>query len=297
MVFLLSTSGQLGNRLWQASYFIANAIEHKYEFVHMGFSDYYDFFSENIEKGLHKKKYKCRIYRSKQLTFKHSTILEYVNYSEKFYRHYNFNLPFVVNIKLPTLRVKYDLSSDRFVKLAKKKIAMIDGWPFIDYSALRKHSKTIKEIFTPNAEYLNEVNQIKNKEFAKYDKVIGIHIRRGDYATFLNGMYFYDFSDYAHLMKEIKNFPEFRNLKLGYLLSSNEKINEEDFNEFNVIKSTGKFIEDLYLLSNCNLIVGPPSSFSCWAAFYGGAPLIFVNHNDAKINESEVFHVGETFPY
>jgi hypothetical protein len=38
-------------------------------------------------------------------------------------------------------------------------------------------------------------------------------------------------------------------------------------------KLLSKFDEtiDLYLLANCNLVVGPPSSFSSWAVFYGNS--------------------------
>lgn len=33
---------------------------------------------------------------------------------------------------------------------------------------------------------------------------------------------------------------------------------------------------DLYLLANCNLVVGPPSSFSSWAVFYGNSKRVCV---------------------
>jgi len=36
---------------------------------------------------------------------------------------------------------------------------------------------------------------------------------------------------------------------------------------------TGHFIEDLYTLASCDYIIGPPSTFTMWASFYGRVPL------------------------
>jgi len=35
-------------------------------------------------------------------------------------------------------------------------------------------------------------------------------------------------------------------------------------------------VVDLYFLSSCDAIVGPPSSFSMWAASYGSCPLYWI---------------------
>ena len=297
MVVFQSPAGQLGNQLWQASYFIANAIENKYELVYLGFGKYYEYFSENIEATLDNKSDRCKIYPSRHLSLKHRFILKYGNLSKKIYHRYKHHLPLFNVVELKTMDVKYDLSSKVFAGPAKRSIVFADGWPFVDYSALRKHAEFIKKAFTPNKSYMVNVQKIYDNEFLKYDKVIGIHIRRGDYANFLNGRWFYSQSDYSQFMKEVATRSEFRNLRLGYLLCSNEQIDKEQFKEFNIIESPGHFLEDLYLLACCDLIVGPPSSYSCWAAFYGNTPLVFADHKEARMGDSKVYHVGETFPY
>ena len=297
MVILQSQAGQLGNRLWQASYFIANAIENEYELVHLGFGRYYEYFSENIESSLPQENYRCKIYSSEKLSLKHRLVLKYKKLSDKFNRRYHHQLPFLSVIELKTMDIKYDLSKEIFTNLAKKNILFADGWPFVDYAGLRKHAEIIRKVFTPDKKYMNNVQNIREAEFCKYDKVIGVHIRRGDYANFLNGRWFYSFSDYSRFMKDVAMRPEFENLRLGFVVCSDEPIDQDQFKDFNIIASTSHFLEDLYLLACCDLIIGPPSSYSCWAAFYGNTPLIFANHHHARINNSEVYHVGETFPY
>jgi hypothetical protein len=50
MVIIASKEGQLANRIFHASSFIANAKEHRYHIKHLFFDDYYSFFSESLNK-------------------------------------------------------------------------------------------------------------------------------------------------------------------------------------------------------------------------------------------------------
>lgn len=43
-------------------------------------------------------------------------------------------------------------------------------------------------------------------------------------------------------------------------------------------------IEDLYALSKCDYIFGPPSTFSMWASFYGEVPLKFFETTNEKFS-------------
>ena len=44
---------------------------------------------------------------------------------------------------------------------------------------------------------------------------------------------------------------------------------------------------DLYSLTQCDLIVGPPSTFSGWASFYGSVPLNCITHKNQIIQTSD----------
>ena len=58
-----------------------------------------------------------------------------------------------------------------------------------------------------------------------------------------------------------------------FLLTSDEPIDQADYSGFQTVVGTGGPIGDLYGLSKCDYIIGPPSTFSTWAAFYGQVPL------------------------
>lgn len=293
MVLLFSKNGQLCNRLWQASYFIANAIEYDYSFLHLGFKDYLEYYNESISHQL-KELGKDIVFRDyKSTPLKHRLVIKYANISEKL----KYNLPFIREIKLKTNTTKYDISQSPFIKLAKNKILLIDGWRFVDYSALKKHAEVIRKIFTPNEVFLKNVAKLKNEEFKKFDKIIGVHMRWGDYASFLQGRWLYSIDDYQSFMNQVRNLPRFKNMHLGFYICSNEGVDLNYFRNFDIVKSTGNFIEDLYGLSLCDLIIGPPSTYSGWAAFYGKVPLLFLQQREMKLSETHIENMWETLSY
>ena len=51
------------------------------------------------------------------------------------------------------------------------------------------------------------------------------------------------------------------------------------------------FITDLYCMASCDGIIGPPSTFSQWASFYGKVPLSFIFTKDDVIQLREYKHV------
>jgi hypothetical protein len=293
MVVLYSKSGQLGNRLWQASYFIANAIEYDYSFLHLGFTNYLEYYNESIS-GQLKEMGRDIIFRDyKSTPLKYRLIIKYATVSEKL----KYNLPFIREIKLKTNTIKYDISRSPFINMAKNKILLIDGWRFVDYEALKKHAGIIRKIFTPNKVFLENVAKLKNDEFRKFDKMIGVHIRGGDYANFLQGRWFYSIEEYVAFMDQVRNLPRFKNMHLGFYICSNEAVDLNHFRNFNIVKSSGSFIEDLHGLSLCDLIIGPPSTYSGWAAFYGKAPLLFLQHKEMKLSETQIENMWETLSY
>ncbi|MBP5722772.1 MAG: hypothetical protein J6X18_04245 [Bacteroidales bacterium] len=57
-----------------------------------------------------------------------------------------------------------------------------------------------------------------------------------------------------------------------FLMFSNEDLNDS-FDSFNVIYSKEQWYVDQYIMSLCDYIIGPPSSFSGWASYMGDVPL------------------------
>jgi hypothetical protein len=78
--------------------------------------------------------------------------------------------------------------------------------------------------------------------------------------------------------------------KIAYVICTNEKnISFVAGGNFTIFNEERHFVEDLYLLSKCDYIMGPPSTFSGWASFYGNVPLYMLKEIDTKISD-EIFN-------
>lgn len=65
----------------------------------------------------------------------------------------------------------------------------------------------------------------------------------------------------------------FEKEKIRWLICSNEFIDLGYFSGFDTIKGNGQIVEDMYAFAACDYIVGPPSTYTGWASFYGKKPL------------------------
>lgn len=136
----------------------------------------------------------------------------------------------------------------------------------------------IKSLFSPKKEITEKYDNIfADLRNDKATPIVGVHIRRGDYKQFCNGQFYYTDDEYIGFMKQICGlFGE----NTRFFISTNENINLERFNNFDIVKiPTNKPAEDMYCLSKCDYIIGPYSSFSAWASFYGNVPYCCVMRN------------------
>ena len=279
MVIICNKSGQLGNRLFQYAHILANARENNYCVVNLMFDEYIQFFpalytittcpNRTRKNQQHYNKVKFKIaYYADRVVFKFFYYTKWYNsffhsFFDEDINKYNFSKPDF-----------YDLNSREFQASAKsKKLVFAYGRFFRDYSALEKNSAYIKELFKPTDLIVNNIKSILNTIRIENELVIGVHMRRGDYKEFADGRYYYSFHEYALVLKKILSNVSYKGKKIAFLLCSNESIPLAAFEGITVYTGTGHLVEDMYALSLCNCIVGPPSTFTMWASFYGKTPL------------------------
>ncbi len=284
MVILYSREGRLANRMWQAAHFIGNALEYDYRFLHLGFGEYLKYFEENEYFRSHPDNHFFVDFINNSISRK--LLFKYIKLSQNTYDKFYVHLPFISNIRFQSYRTRYDLSNKDAVTHFKKNITLMTGWFFEDKSSLLTHSDRIRSIFTPNEQYQLKIEKTVKEIFSTYDVVIGVHIRRGDYSTYKNGIWFYTNGQYLNFLNQISRMPAFVTKSIGYFISSDEVVNEEGFEGYNTIILNNNLIEDLYTLAMCNYIIGPPSTFSSWASFYGQVPLIHLTSCNMTLEEN-----------
>ncbi|MCF0178730.1 MAG: alpha-1,2-fucosyltransferase [Bacteroidales bacterium] len=161
-------------------------------------------------------------------------------------------------------------------KLAER-LGLICGWEHRNDSQWHpKVREKVLEVFRPNQNICDDVEALFDMQ-ATDCEVIGIHIRRGDYDTFADGRFFFSLEEYAAMMRRLSAMlkeahPEKR---YRFFISTNETLNPDTFAglDYFVNPRGVTAIHDLYGLSKCDYILGPVSTFSMWAAWYGAKKL------------------------
>ena len=165
------------------------------------------------------------------------------------------------------------------------------GWESRLYHVSESHRPIIKEIFTPGKNIRDKVDKLFESSIKGHKLVIGLHVRKGDYKYWLGGKYYFSDSEYNCVCKTIKKkFPD-----VMFFIASNEKISKEMTSDLEYFSNIdGSAPEDLYALSKCDYILGPPSTFSYWAGFYGNK---FIEYIEDPVNFSPSYNIGDTFRY
>jgi hypothetical protein len=170
--------------------------------------------------------------------------------------------------------VRQNIESQRVTQLA--------GLYFYDSVAFAKHGDLVRQYFRPVPSVRNLVAQSLASARRDADVVVGVHIRHGDYQTFCNGIMYYTFAEYAALMRLVEGL--FPGKRVSFLICSNGTPPAEDFRGLRIHQGPGHVVGDVYALAACDYIVGPPSTYSEWASFYGQVPRYMHRAKDYEWN-------------
>ncbi len=174
-------------------------------------------------------------------------------------------------------------------RIASASVVLIHGWNFRAPKPLKSNAGKIRRFFRPKNEYLAKGRLIVDQLRLNADIVIGVHVRHGDYALFRDGKYFFSTLRYAEWMHELRE--QFPGKKVSFLVCSDEQRHEREFPMLSVRFGPGTPMGDLYALAECDYIMGPLSTFSQWASYYGAKPLRLM-HGDNEQPELEQFRIS-----
>lgn len=164
------------------------------------------------------------------------------------------------------------------IRLAR--IVLVYGWRFRAPKLVQKHADNIRTFFRPLETHENASRAAVEPLRSNAEVVIGVHIRQGDYREWKGGRFFYPVERYAAWMNELA--AQFPGRKVAFFICSDEPRRPEEFPGLTVGFGGDSPVHDLYALAHCDYIMGTKSTFSEWAAFYGGKPLLHLLDRDAS---------------
>lgn len=146
-----------------------------------------------------------------------------------------------------------------------------------------KHVKNIRNYFSLNDDIDYRCKKIIKELKGNNKIIVGVHLRRGDYREFENGKYYYDDDRVIGWLLQLVKKSAF---DIHFLLCSNEKVDCEKYKIAGLsVSQPGKSsIEDLCLLSKADYVMGPPSTYSFWAAMYGNKKRCILSDSNMSIS-------------
>ena len=194
-----------------------------------------------------------------------------------------------------TWKVTHNKTWDKIFKF----FGCTKGWQTrTDTRYLAQTLPELKRIFRPKDEIMKKAESLISEMKQKSDIVVGVHIRRGDYATWNDGRFFYELEEYHQFMLRIKQL--YKNKQVSFFISSNEDFSIDIFTDCECRrfgKEPSGAILDLYTLSLCDRMIGPFSTYSRWASFIGEVPLCFLETKDQNFSELNFSKIIDYFHF
>ena len=182
--------------------------------------------------------------------------------------------------------------------LRQEKMVAVDGWHFRFPDLFLKHKHEIKEMFTFRKGVTTRIDKLLSVCPADTYIKLAVHIRRGDYCRWMGGKYFFDDEVYINYIRQfMEQFPD---KKIAVYICTNDKnLSVQHYRWELGIESVyhpkGTEAEDLYLLSQCDYIMGVKSTFTLMAAFYNDRPLYWIMDKEKPLEMSEFGSFEELF--
>jgi hypothetical protein len=143
------------------------------------------------------------------------------------------------------------------------------GYLLEDYHNDFSRRYSLKEEYYNDNKFVKKIATIKKEDI----KLVGVHIRRTDYIQWQNGRYYFDDEVYKKNMEIIQKQINFKFGKEVFFIIFSDVITsfeKEDNNYgFRFAVSKEPWYIDHHLMSKCDYLIGPPSTFTGWASYIG----------------------------
>jgi len=203
-------------------------------------------------------------------------------------------MPKLSKMNIPANVFSFDTpeSNDRSVLLNRSKTCYVKGWQFRVHDLTAKYQDEFISRYSLKPEFYSGNALCKQFDEIDRDKstVVGVHVRRGDYRTHLGGKYFFDDATYQ---KYIENFDahlqQQGSSKNIFVIFSNEDITLNTSSQ--IVKSDNPWYVDQHLMSRCDYLIGPPSTFTMWASYIGKNRCFRIENTSGDISTEQFNYV------
>jgi len=176
-------------------------------------------------------------------------------------------------------------------QMMSHKHVLATGWSVRYYDFFIKYKSEIIDLFQFVPSVRRKVNTTLQQSPADHLR-LGVHIRRGDYKTWLGGRLFYEDEQYIQVIRQFAALHPGKKIDV-YLCTNDPQLNiayyQQQLSTMNIYYPSGSPAEDLCLLSECDYLIGALSSFTLVASMYHNTPLYWMSGKLEPLKASD-FH-------
>jgi len=169
-----------------------------------------------------------------------------------------------------------------------RRLVMATGWYARWYDLFLKYKHEIISLFAFDDWVKTSPDRLLAAMPAD-DLKLGLHVRRGDYRTWHGGRYFYDDEQYIAQVRSFLALHPDRHVQL-VVCGNDPTLDASRYRRqlpaVDIHFPQGTPVEDLYLLSRCDYLLGAPSTFTLVASMYRDVPLCWITDASAPVTEA-----------
>ena len=181
--------------------------------------------------------------------------------------------------------------------MLERRQLVVTGWEARWYDLFLKYKSEILGLFAFHEAIEQKVSSVIREGNGLN---LGVHIRRGDYATFYDGRFFFSDEQYVGVIRKFLALHPNQQVNV-FICGNDPKLNRDYYCEqlagCEVVFPSGNPGEDLCLLSHCDYLIGAPSTFSLVAAMYHDRPLYWIMDANAPLSESSFGYFNDLFQH
>jgi hypothetical protein len=187
---------------------------------------------------------------------------------------------------------RQDLSAPDFIQWTERfDWIVLGGFLYRDWRALAKHQQAVRHFLRPARQYVEKAEALMRTLRSRYRTVVGVLVRRTDYAHWLDGRFHFELAQYRAWLEQLTGAfgPD-----AGLLLASDDPGTAMLLEGLPAHLTTGAagqeghYMESVAALSICDVVASPPSTFAAMSAFLGGVPILPLRHAGQQIRAEEL---------
>ncbi|HEX2860737.1 MAG TPA: hypothetical protein VHN79_03815 [Lacunisphaera sp.] len=188
-----------------------------------------------------------------------------------------------------------DLDAPAFLRtVAGRSLVTCSGWKIASWGRVAEQQAELRACFQPTPRWMKVARQFIAGLRREHDLVIGVQIRQSDYRVWNQGRFYFPTSQYVAWIRQLLELHAGR--RVAVVVASEERQDPAVFAGLPVWFATGAanagghWFESWVELSLCDLVLGPPSTFSTTAAWLGAVPLWPVSAAGQELARDQVLH-------